>query len=174
MAKEEIADHNIAQNDRHNGFGEAGMAAVGVGGAFPGGSLTGLCIAEMAFLGAGRFRADDLAERRDLVGVRGKFMEGFIKYGNADVGQCIKILQQNRKLGEVETGNHIWILQNWGEQNQSKKNKVLYKNILPQNTINATEIIKDSDIEAMKKTEQFMKENQMIEQEVDIEGLIMK
>ena len=34
--------------------------------------------------------------------------------------------------------------------------------------------IKDSDIEAMKKTEQFMKENQMIEQEVDIEGLIMK
>lgn len=34
--------------------------------------------------------------------------------------------------------------------------------------------IKDSDIEAMKKIEQFMKENQMIEQEVDIEGLIIK
>lgn len=34
--------------------------------------------------------------------------------------------------------------------------------------------IKDSDIEAMKKTEQFMKENGMIEQDVDIEGLIWK
>lgn len=34
--------------------------------------------------------------------------------------------------------------------------------------------IKDSDIEAMKKTEQFMKENQMIEQDVDIEELILK
>lgn len=32
--------------------------------------------------------------------------------------------------------------------------------------------IKDSDIEAMKKTEQFMKENQMIETDVDIEELI--
>jgi len=33
--------------------------------------------------------------------------------------------------------------------------------------------IKDSDIEAMKKTERFMKENQMIEQDVDIEDLIL-
>lgn len=33
--------------------------------------------------------------------------------------------------------------------------------------------IKDSDIEAMKKTERFMKENQMIEQDVDIEKLIL-
>lgn len=32
--------------------------------------------------------------------------------------------------------------------------------------------IKDSDIEAMKKTERFMKENGMIEEDVDIEGLI--
>lgn len=34
--------------------------------------------------------------------------------------------------------------------------------------------IKDSDIEAMKKTERFMKENQMIEQDVDIEELILE
>lgn len=34
--------------------------------------------------------------------------------------------------------------------------------------------IKDSDIEAMKKTERFMKESQMIEQDVDIEQLILK
>lgn len=33
--------------------------------------------------------------------------------------------------------------------------------------------IKDSDIEAMKKTEQFMKENGMIEEDVEIEGLIL-
>lgn len=35
-------------------------------------------------------------------------------------------------------------------------------------------VIRDSDIEAMKKTEVFMKENGMIENDVDIEGLIWK
>ena len=34
--------------------------------------------------------------------------------------------------------------------------------------------IKDSDIEAMKKTERFMKENGMTEEDVDIEGLILR
>lgn len=34
--------------------------------------------------------------------------------------------------------------------------------------------IKDSDIEAMKRTEQFMRQNGMIDREVDIEGLILR
>ena len=34
--------------------------------------------------------------------------------------------------------------------------------------------IHDSDIEAMKKTEIFMKDNGMIETDVDIEGLIWR
>ena len=106
MAEEKIADQKTVQVDRHNGFVKPRMAAVSVN--RPAGSRGFHRLHIAARTGGTGFRAaaDNFTEIRPTFRVCRDFLEFLVKDGDADLRDCIKILQKRCKLFNIESGNH--------------------------------------------------------------------
>ena len=93
LSEQQVSDGNVSDDDRGDAFGEPGMAAVGIEGPALCGGLACPFVTAVAAGGGLRVRADDLAEGRGQFRIRGKFMEGIVKYGDADPGHVMEIFQ---------------------------------------------------------------------------------
>ena len=85
------------------------MAAVGVWGTLPGGTQAGISVTFFTVLIALFIRADDLAERRNVLRVGGQLCKLIIKDGNTDWCEPVKILEKGIQFCPIESRNHAFL-----------------------------------------------------------------
>lgn len=82
------------------------MALVDIGSVPFGRSLAGLSVTAGSHGPGGRIRPDQLAEGGDFLRESGNFMEIFIKHGDADPGDRVKITEHGGQLFNIEGRYH--------------------------------------------------------------------
>ena len=106
MAEEEIARQDLPHIQGSDGLGEPGMAAVDVGGVLLRGGFAGGAVAGPAGVKAPGGAPDDGAPGGHLLRTGDQLGQVFIKDGDAQAADGIKILQQGPQLFHIKNRDH--------------------------------------------------------------------
>jgi hypothetical protein len=93
MAEKQIAGDNIAKKNRGNSLCQSGVTLIEISVSAVQGNVAGFPVALAASFQACRTAADEPAESGELCRTGCEFLKLFVKYSNADMSQCIEIIQ---------------------------------------------------------------------------------